>query len=1008
MEGESCSRRLQSLLEAIKSSDVVETRVQLLAELGELEFPEKSNLTSLLECLTVLWEDFTCLDASQCMLNNTILNVASKHIDSDISGCVVPFLALGMKASQWCGKHLKMTLMSTEESQEGEHCNLFFQLLLDFLIFSAKVIVSLSSRPVLPDTASMSSVGRFILEQLNLIKELVSEIKRINLIVSGVLEVTQTVIEAVMKLCKGYFLAVNWGCCDPWPEEDESGMDHEEAHIKNHVITITKTAIEKLCELGVLAANDGGSLVTILNLSWKGVVTILRLGRGPISKVVCVQDIIVSLLLLVSESLKFAAESWSSTLKEAISVTEARRTFLPVKFYLINVVKISSLYPCQSYLVYRDITNCLLMISTFKIILSYEKLLKSVSEVLSELLEMTSVDLLNSLLNSSEVKKELKFQFLERMFSDECSSIHVLEGSSGYNCTRSKVEIFPVSCEAMQGVRQLLLGRVALFHVLLSNSIGFEEDVQIIITRKLGWLLNILVDEEIYSSILDLQIPVAYVSGGTIELVWQPMFFALLHGLKTFMIAVSSSSAWVELQEFLVENLFHPHFLCWEIIMELWCFWARNSEMEVINSIIHQLCSLMKLLASPESFLIPGSPLRKMAQIICLLLNNCTTSVVEHTYNSLIADEKSQLSSVISGTLLLEGFPLNSLSENIKSVAKQKMIMDYFSFIGSFDGSLWTACTPAVGIPVFAISASLQSQQISISDVDIKTLKFLVAIIHKFRKSVDEQLRDHYHKLISETLAIISNVRNLYESDEMEEVILELKNLFISGSAASDTQLCLCKPYLALFMGGLGDMKMSENNDCAKSSAVWELYHMLFRERHWALVHLAIATFGYFAARTSCNQLWRFVPHDAALSYDLISGNEASEERFMSELKAFLEKEMALTSITPSSEQLELLVKEGMLLKKMIQKIESVNVETLDSESMEIDVENQSNKRRKLPDGIGKGMELLQSGLKVIGDGLSQWQQNNLESSELHEKLLAHFSRLEDAVGHLAILGGKV
>lgn len=43
------------------------------------------------------WEDFTCLDASQCLLNKSILHVAAKHLESDISGCLSQFLSLGTK-----------------------------------------------------------------------------------------------------------------------------------------------------------------------------------------------------------------------------------------------------------------------------------------------------------------------------------------------------------------------------------------------------------------------------------------------------------------------------------------------------------------------------------------------------------------------------------------------------------------------------------------------------------------------------------------------------------------------------------------------------------------------------------------------------------------------------------------------------------------------------------------------------------------------------------------------
>jgi hypothetical protein len=43
------------------------------------------------------WEDFTCLDISQCLLNKSILSVAAKYVDSGLSGCLVQFLVLGTK-----------------------------------------------------------------------------------------------------------------------------------------------------------------------------------------------------------------------------------------------------------------------------------------------------------------------------------------------------------------------------------------------------------------------------------------------------------------------------------------------------------------------------------------------------------------------------------------------------------------------------------------------------------------------------------------------------------------------------------------------------------------------------------------------------------------------------------------------------------------------------------------------------------------------------------------------
>ncbi|KDP33379.1 hypothetical protein JCGZ_12928 [Jatropha curcas] len=895
--------------------------------------------------------------------------------------------------------------MSAADSQEDEHCVIFFQLLLDFLGLSAASMMALTRYPVLTDDNSTIIVERFILEQLNLTKDVVSDSKRIDSNGSEILKVAQMVIDGVVRLCKEYSLSVNWDSHDAGPEKACSSIDHREANIRNHVINTTKCTIEKLCELGILAASDGGNLVTILNVSWKGVVTLLQLCKGTLAERVSVQDIIVTLISFVTGPLKFAATAWSSSLEDTVSVTEARRTFLPVKFYLINAVKISSLYPCQAYIVYKEIVHCAIMISAFRIFLSYENLLKTASEVFSELLEKTSMDLLTSVINSPEVKLEHKFELLDWLFVEECYSNSFPRDSSRYLHMSSMVEIFSVSSESLLQDKRLLLARVALFQTLLRYSVDLEAGTRNLITRKLGWFLDILVDEEVYPSILGLQIPVPYGSGKKIELVWQPIFSALLDAIKTFMIVVSTNG-WLELEVFLLENLFHPHFLCWEIIVELWCFLLRHAENDIANGIIDKFYSLMKLLASPESVLIPPSPLRKIARTICLLLTNGIPSMVDRVYSSVINDNEPQVASVMYVALLLEGFPLNSLSANIRSTAKQKIVTDYFGFIGSYNDQLLTACSSGLfGTPVFALSASLQSQQVSISDVDMKSLNFLANIIRNFRNPVDKLSKEHYQKLLCETLGIVSNMKHLYKSDEIGEVILELQNLFITGPAASNPILHQSKPYLALFMGGLGDMEMSESDDCAKSLAVWELYHMLFRERHWALAHLAIAAFGYFAARTSCNQLWRFVPQNAALSYDIVSGNEANEERFMFELKAFLEKEMALLTITPSFEQLEVLVKEGMVLKEMVQKISDLNIEAMEHEEINVDI--QLNKRRKLPDGIRRGVELIQSGMKVIGDGLSQWQQNHIESFEQHDKFLSHFSQLEDVIAHIIGLSGN-
>ncbi|KAK3021128.1 hypothetical protein RJ639_045901 [Escallonia herrerae] len=614
--------------------------------------------------------------------------------------------------------------------------------------------------------------------------------------------VAQVVLDAVIRLCRVYFDGVKWDLYVAKTEEERNSC--EENDIADHVITTTRCTVEKLCELGILAAKGGGNLVSVLNLSRKGVVTLLQLGKGALAVKLNVADIIFTLLSLANESLRFAAETWSYLLKEKVSVAEAKRI-------------------------------------SFQISLSKEELLKSASDALAELLEPTSFHLLNSLLNSAQVKHEEKFQILDGLFSD--------------------------------GI--------------------------------------------------------------------------------------------------------------------------RHAEIDLVIDIIDKLCSLLRSVASSESVFVPGSGLRKIARSTCMLLSYCSQSTVDRVYNSMVGGNTSKSSLIMYFALLMEGFPLNLLPDKTKSAAKQRIVTEYFCFLESFEDKSSGVCGSSVfGTPLFAVSAALQSLELSRSFTDTKTLNLLIAIIRKYKDSVDCSMKDYYRKLLSETLRTISSMKHLYASDDMEAVILELQNLFILGLASSDTKLYQCKPNLACFMAGLGHIEFAVSDNSVESSAVWELYHMLLRECHWALVHLAITAFGYFAERTTCNDLWRFVPPDAALSFDLESGNEADEERFMSELKVFLEKEMASLGTTDLSDQAGLLVKEGQLLKEMIQKVSKMEPEAMICEAMETDDEQQANKRRKLPEGISKGVELLRSGLKalqhmaVVEMRESGVYRDNVYKTELKENLV--------------------
>ncbi|CAA7054124.1 unnamed protein product [Microthlaspi erraticum] len=315
-------------------------------------------------------------------------------------------------------------------------------------------------------------------------------------------------------------------------------------------------------------------------------------------------EIILKLISLIKESLRFAAEAWSCSGKENVSATEARRVFLPVKFYLINAVKVVALFPSQASLVFKEIALCVLMISAFKVLLSQQSHGKSAGEVMTDLLEKTTVDLLSALLNSGETT-EFRLTLLDSLFVDaQCSSQTMLVRNRSMILL---VDILSLSVESATSARVLLLARVVLFQSVMRYSSELEEDAKLAVTTKLQWLLDVLIDAEVYSSVLSSQLPVADGSGKTI--IWESILSVLILSLKTLMINLSSSPAWEELETFLLQNLLHPHFLCWQIIMELWCFWVRHATEDLVADMIDKLCTFIMSMPSSETPII-GESLR--------------------------------------------------------------------------------------------------------------------------------------------------------------------------------------------------------------------------------------------------------------------------------------------------------------------------------------------------------------------------------------------------------------
>ncbi|KAK8935331.1 hypothetical protein KSP39_PZI013089 [Platanthera zijinensis] len=828
------------------------------------------------------------------------------------------------------------------------------RLILDSLSFSSAVISSMIKSPPLGEKVDMLIIENFIFEILSLTKSLILEFKRIYLIFSEALKLGQVVLDSAIKLCRAYYQAIRCNSHGTNVGRKENPLIDKENDHASHIIGITVYTIRNLFEIGTFAASAGGRLVTLLNISWKGVVCLLQLDKDVFLENVNVGEIILTLLSLTVDSLRCAAETWSASSTVTAPMIEAKRIFLPIKFYLINSVRISSEYPCNAMNICKEVVRCVVLISALCIILSKEVHLKAVSEAMVELLEPTSYLLLHTLLNSAGVKFDSKLQILAWIFPSEMDSC-TLDLKKDICITELSVSldsVFDVCSEALPVAESLLLGKVYLSLNLFKASSSLREEIKLEISRKLDNLLTIFKNEDVYSTILGLQIPILSVSVPPSKVIWQPMYSFVLTSLKAFMIVANSSTIiWSEMKIFLLRNIFHPHFLCLEIVKELVCFLIRHAENDMVNQIFEKLFLLMKAVASSKPSISPSSALRRMARSVSYLLSYAKSSVVDQVYSSIVIEDKSDLSSLMFVALLMEGFPLSFLSHKFKIIATKKIVSAFVSFIEinskvlGMDAASLSRNSGLLGLPVHALSSALCSGLIQ-SDLKGVKLRLGWATSKRGREGPQMNGHDFFAKLLDRILATSSILGMLCALGEEETIIMHLTtSIFVEP----DPALCQCLPHLATFLAGLSHIQIAEDDKCPISAAILELYHSLLRERHWALIHLALSAFGYFAARTPCTQLWRFVPHDAALSFDSATGSEANYDNFMTELKGFLEKEGALCEAPSCKEQL-----------------------------------------------FCEGMELLQNGLETMRNALSQ-----SDSLELKEEFAAHVSCLRDVISQL-------
>lgn len=257
-----------------------------------------------------------------------------------------------------------------------------------------------------------------------------------------------------------------------------------------------------------------------------------------------------------------------------------------------------------------------------------------------------------------------------------------------------------------------------------------------------------------------------------------------------------------------------------------------------------------------------------------------------------------------------------------------------------------------------------------------------------------------FHNLgvIGPTLELVRHVRHLLDPGSFQAL---LPRLFECCQTTPDSaQSRELKRSLPEFLSSLSDAAIEEDENNPAVKALWDLYNYLLREQQpWALVHSSLQSFANFAAHTSCQELWQFVPPDAAV---VVLTGAGEEDGFMMALQGFIEKQCAILALNDTSgNELQLLRAEANL---QLQKHKSTHAAKRKRENMEVDVRIHQQTTTRLgteptsaPNSeIEEAMAMLSKGIGVLKARAPDMLQS--EASQEWEALRARLAEMNEQV----------
>ena len=344
-------------------------------------------------------------------------------------------------------------------------------------------------------------------------------------------------------------------------------------------------------------------------------------------------------------------------------------------FFLINAVRIATSYPNQAAGVFKEIGICSCKIAAFGHELSKHSLLRFAAEIFTETVEPSLCILLYTLLNSSELAFSYKCQILDCLTGLDSESVFAVSNENGRETKKAITNIISDKEVSLQ------ISRLTIFLGLLRSCREYGKDILLELVKRLDSLFQIISGSKVYPEVFQSHV---LVKQSSMKATWECLYITILKTLQIFFITIADSSAWEEAEAFLFCNILHPHALCRELILDVWCFIARHCETSMAEVHIHYLLQILSEFMSLRSVSRFDWPIQMLGRLICQLVKAIPNLLSTTAIHELALGEElfsSELKSTLGAILMKEHFPISSLpeelTENLISSIKKTLLCMY-------------------------------------------------------------------------------------------------------------------------------------------------------------------------------------------------------------------------------------------------------------------------------------------------------------------------------------------